>query len=107
MNLLLKNGVRSALEYAESGDLAKAHAVSNPELAPHLEFVDLGGQGYGVVSVDGSRMVTDFVCISRSMECAATPDGGPLRYRGGMRVPSCHPGERPQITRRYWKEILA
>ena len=45
MNLLLNHGVRSALEYAASGDLAKAHAVSNPELAPHLEFVDLGGMG--------------------------------------------------------------
>src|SRR5690606_8014025 len=74
-------GVRSALEYAESGDLAKAHAASNPELAPHLAFVDMGGHGYGVVSVDANRMATDFVCIPRPIERAATPDGGPLRYR--------------------------
>jgi len=62
MNLLLNHGLRSALEYAESGDLAKAHAVSSPELAPHLAFVDMGGHGYGVVSVDASRTVTEFVC---------------------------------------------
>jgi alkaline phosphatase D len=41
----LKHGVRSALEYATSFDIAKAHAVSNPDLAPHLEFIDAGGHG--------------------------------------------------------------
>jgi alkaline phosphatase D len=97
MNLTLNHGVRSALEYAESGDLAKAHAVSNPELAPHLEFVDLGGHGYGVVSVDASRMVTDFVCIPRPIERAATPDGGPLRYRVRHEVPLWRASERPQM----------
>jgi alkaline phosphatase D len=97
MNLLQLHGVRSALEYAESGDLAKAHAVSNPELSPHLSFVDLGGHGYGVVSVDASRMVTDFVCIPRPIERAATPDGGPLRYRVRHEVPLWRAGEHPQM----------
>ena len=45
-NMLLKHGVRSCLEYAKSFDLKRAHAVSNPELGPHLEFVDLGGHGF-------------------------------------------------------------
>lgn len=34
VNLLLHHGVRSALEYARSGDLAKAHAARNPDMAP-------------------------------------------------------------------------
>ena len=97
MNLLQLHGVRSALEYAESGDLAKAHAVSNPELSPHLDFVDLGGHGYGVVTVDATRMLTDFVCIPRPIERAATPDGGPLRYRVRHEVPLWRPGELPQM----------
>jgi alkaline phosphatase D len=97
MNLLQLHGVRSALEYAESGDLAKAHAVSNPELSPHLEFVDLGGHGYGVVSVDASRMVTDFVCIPRPIERAPTPDGGRLRYRIRHEVLLWRPGAWPQL----------
>jgi alkaline phosphatase D len=97
MNLLQLHGVRSALEYAASGDLAKAHAVSNPELSPHLEFVDMGGHGYGVVNVDASRMVTDFVCIPRPIERAATPDGGPLRYRVRHEVPLWQSGETPQL----------
>ncbi len=99
MNLLQLHGVRAALEYVESGDLAKAHAVGNPELSPHLEFVDKGGHGYGVVSVDASRMVTAVVCIPRPIERAATPDGGPLRYRVRHEVPLWRPGERPAMTK--------
>jgi len=72
MNLLLNHGVRSVLAYAESGDLAKAHAVRNPELAPHLDFADLGGHGYDVVTVDATRMLTDFVC-SRARSSAPRP----------------------------------
>jgi alkaline phosphatase D len=71
--------------------------VSNPELSPHLKFVDMGGHGYGVVSVDASRMITDFVCIPRPIERAATPDGGPLRYRVRHEVPLWRAGERPQM----------
>ena len=71
--------------------------MSNPRLAPRLEFVALGGHGYGVVSVDANRMVTDFVCIPRPIERAATPDGGPLRYRVRHEVPLWRTGERPQL----------
>jgi alkaline phosphatase D len=71
--------------------------VSNPELSPHLDFVDLGGHGYGVVTVDATRMLTDFVCIPRPIERAATPDGGPLRYRVRHEVPLWREDEHPQM----------
>jgi alkaline phosphatase D len=96
-NLLLRHGVRSALEFAKSGDLKKAHALSNPELAPHLTFVDLGGHGYATVSVDADRMVTEFVCIPRPIERSTSPDGGPLRYRVRHEVSLWKAGERPQM----------
>jgi len=97
VNLLLHHGVRSALEYARSGDLAKAHAVSNPEMAPHLSFVDMGGHGYATVRVDASTMVTDFVCIPRPLERSPGVDGGPLRYRVRHEVPLWRAGERPRM----------
>jgi alkaline phosphatase D len=97
MNLLLNHGVGCARVYAASGGQAKAQSGCNPGLAPHLEFVDLGGHGYGVVHVDATRMVTDFVCIPRPIERAATPDGGPLRYRVRHEVPLWHPGDHPQM----------
>lgn len=96
-NLLLHHGVRSALEFAKSGDLQKAHALSNPDLAPHLTFVDAGGHGYATVRVDADNMVTEFVCIPRPIERAASPDGGPLRYRVRHEVPLWQAGERPQM----------
>ena len=49
--MLLKYGVRSCLGYAKSFDLKRARSLSNLDLAPHLEFVDLGGRGYANVSV--------------------------------------------------------
>jgi alkaline phosphatase D len=97
VNLLLHHGVRSALEFAKSGDLEKAHAASNPDLAPHLTFVDMGGHGYATVRVDASTMVTDFVCIPRPIERSPRPDGGPLRYRVRHEVPLWQAGERPRM----------
>ena len=100
VNLLLHHGVRSALEYAESGDLAKAHAASNPELAPHLSFVDMGGHGYATVRVDGSAMVVEFVCIPRPLERSDSADGGPLRYRVRHDVALWEAGKPPRMRRR-------
>ena len=48
VNLLLHHGVRACLEYQRTGDLAAARRASNPELSPHLRFVDMGGHGYAV-----------------------------------------------------------
>jgi alkaline phosphatase D len=98
LNLLLLHGVRSALEFASSGDLDKARAVRNPDLAPHLRFVDVGGHGYATVSVDADRMVTEFVCIPRPVKRSASPDGGPLRYRVRHEVPLWKAGESPRMT---------
>ena len=89
--------MRSALEYTNSKDLQKALAVRNPELAPHLTFVDNSGHGYATVRVDASTMVTEFVCIPRPITRSATPDGGPLRYRVRFEVPLWQAGERPQM----------
>ena len=96
-NLLLRHGVRSALEYARSGDLPKAHAVRNPELAPHLSFVDVGGHGYATVRVDAGTMVTEFVCIPRPIARSTSADGGPLRYRVRFEVPLWKAGEAPRM----------
>jgi len=96
-NMLLKHGVRSCLEYAKSFDLKRARALSNPQLAPHLEFVDLGGHGYAKVRLTGNEMRTEFVCIPRPVTRIGTPDGGPLRYRVVHSAKLWRPGERPRL----------
>jgi alkaline phosphatase D len=47
VNMLLRHGVRSCIEYAKTGDVQKARELSNAEMSPHLPFVDMGGHGYG------------------------------------------------------------
>jgi alkaline phosphatase D len=99
-NLLLKRGVRSALEYARSGDIAAARRVTNVDNAPHLEFIDVGGHGYAVVTAALESVETEFVCIPRPITRAATPDGGPLRYRVRHTAKMWRADERPQLIQK-------
>ncbi len=98
-NMTLKHGVRSALEYAKSFDLERARALSNPALAPHLEFLDAGGHGYATVRLSSDEMRTEFVCIPRPVTRSDRPDGGPLRYRVAHTAKLWRPGERPRLVR--------
>jgi alkaline phosphatase D len=100
VNLLLKHGVLSALEYSRSGDIDAARAASNPDNAPHLDFIDMGGHGYAVVTAASDAIETEFVCIPRPVTRAATPDGGPIRYRVSHRAARWSAGETPKLQRR-------
>lgn len=97
LNLLLRHGVRTCLEYAKSGDIKKARALSNPDLSPHLSFVDMGGHGYAAVRVDSNHFETEFVCIPRPLERSERDDGGPVLYRTRHRAKLWRKGERPSL----------
>jgi alkaline phosphatase D len=97
VNLLIKRGVRSALEYALTGDLEHARALTNTDLAPHVEFVDMGGHGYSVVTAGPDAINVEFVCIPRPVARASSSDGGPLRYRVAHRAARWARGERPLL----------
>jgi alkaline phosphatase D len=97
INLLLRHGVRSCLEYAKSGDINQARSLSNPDLSPHLSFVDMGGHGYTVVRVTGNLLETEFVCIPRPIERSERADGGPLIYRARHRASLWRKGETPKL----------
>jgi alkaline phosphatase D len=86
INLAMMHGVRSSLELQRTGDARQALAASNPEVAPHLSFVDVGGHGYAVVRVTPEDLNVEFVCIPRPIERSSTADGGPLAYRIAHRV---------------------
>src|SRR5262245_59563333 len=95
--MILRDGVRSRFELSKSFDRAKALALSNPDVAPHLTFVDIGGHGYATVRVTGDEMRTEFVCIPPPVARSETPDGGPLRYRVAHTAKLWQPGERPVL----------
>jgi alkaline phosphatase D len=101
VNLTLKRGVRSALEYARSGDLVAARSLTNPDNAPHLEFIDMGGHGYAVVTAKAERLAVEFVCIPRPISQVLSRDGGPLRYRVIHTVQRWRAGERPRLEQRF------
>jgi len=96
-NMLSRHGVRACLEYAKSFDLARARALSNPDLAPHLEFLDVGGHGYATVRLTADEMRTEFVCIPRPITRSERPDGGDLRYRVVHTAKLWGPKERPRL----------
>jgi alkaline phosphatase D len=100
VNLMLRHGVKSCLEYAKTGDINKARAVSNPDLSPHLSFVDMGGHGYTVVRAMSDAFETEFVCIPRPLERSEHEDGGPLRYRVVHRARLWKKGEPPKLEAR-------
>ena len=99
VNMLLRHGVKSCLEYAKSGDIAKARAESNSDLSPHLSFVDMGGHGYSTVRVTSDVLETEFVCIPRPIERSETDDGGPLRYRVTHTAKLWTKGQVPKLER--------
>jgi alkaline phosphatase D len=97
INLLIRHGVRSCLEYAQSGDIAKARTLSNSDLSPHVSFVDMGGHGYSVVRAASGLIETEFVCIPRPLERSDRPDGGALSYRVKFRTDLWNNGEAPKL----------
>ena len=99
-NLLIRHGVRSCLAYQQTGDLERARSVSNPDLSPHLSFVDLAGHGYATVRVSGTALECEFVCIPRPLERSIEPDGGPLLYRVVHRTPLWQSDESPRLEQR-------
>ena len=99
-NMLLRHGVSSCLDYAKSFDLTHARSLSNPQLAPHLEFVDLGGHGYATARLSADELRTEFVCIPRPVTRSNRPDGGPLRYKVVHSAPMWTAGERPKLLQR-------
>jgi alkaline phosphatase D len=96
-NLLLKHGVRSCLEYAKTGDIAKARSLSNPDLSPHVSFVDMGGHGYSVVRIMKDVLEADFVCIPRPIDRSKADDGGSLSYRARFRATLWEKTQRPKL----------
>jgi alkaline phosphatase D len=99
VNLLLKHGVRTCLDYAAHGDLAAAKALADPGNAPHVDFVDMGGHGYGLVRAAADRLEVEFVAVPRPVSATSAPDGGPVRYRVTHRVRRWAAGEAPRVER--------
>jgi hypothetical protein len=105
INMLLRHGVRSCLEYAKSFDLKAARSLSNPDLAPHLEFVDLGGHGYAKVRLSADDMCTEFVCIPRPLPGAKNRTAG-HSGTGYYTLPPCGKAESAHSYRHRFSKPM-
>jgi len=99
MNISLMHGVRASLALQRTGDARQALAERNPDVAPHLSFVDVGGHGYSVARATADDLEVEFVCIPRPLERSDRVDGGPLAYRVTHRVKRWARGATPQLER--------
>ncbi|HKE23367.1 MAG TPA: alkaline phosphatase D family protein [Bryobacteraceae bacterium] len=99
MNLSAMRGVRASLALQETGDPQKARAASNPDVGPHLSFLDAGGHGYALVHARRDSLDVEFVCLPRPLERSTTPDGGPLAYRVTHRLKRWSANAAPQVER--------
>lgn len=97
MNVTALHGVQSTLKLKETNDMEQARAVRNPEVAPHLSFLDMGGHGYALVTATADQLTTEFVCIPRPLTRSDRADGGPLRYRVIHRTRLWKEGESPKL----------
>lgn len=100
MNVTPMHGVLSTLKLKETGDMKQARAVRNPDVAPHLSFLDFGGHGYGLVTATSDQLSTEFVCIPRPLERSERPDGGPLTYRVVHLTRLWKAGETPKLEQK-------
>jgi len=99
INFSMMNGVRASLALKQTGDTRRALAERNPQLAPHLSFVDVGGHGYSLVRASSDELEVEFVCVVRPLERSDQADGGPLAYRITHRVKRWTPVAAPQLER--------
>jgi alkaline phosphatase D len=99
LNFSLMHGVRAGLALQRTRDPRKALGERNPEVAPHLSFVDVGGHGYSVVKATADALEVEFVCIPRPIERSERADGGPLAYRVAHRVNRWDRGGAPRLER--------
>lgn len=102
MNVTAMHGVQSTLKLEETRDMEKARAVKNPDVAPHLSFLDQGGHGYALVTATSEQLSTEFVCIPRPLKRSEGIDGGPLVYRVVHHTRLWKAGEAPKLE----QEIL-
>jgi alkaline phosphatase D len=98
-NMLVRHGVRAALEYERTREPDRARLLSNPQLSPHLSFVDLDGHGYSIVRASSRDLECEFVCIPRPAESNKDPDGGAILYRVVHRASAWGGGEIPSLDR--------
>jgi len=105
-NFSMMHGVRASLALQRTDDAQQALSEHNPELAPHLSFIDVSAHGYSVVRAATDHLEVEFICIPRPLQKSANVDGGAVRYRVTHRVDRWLARSSPKLTRTNVKGTL-
>jgi alkaline phosphatase D len=65
LNTLIRYGSTAGNVAAETHDIAMIEAARNPDVNPHLRYVDTGANGYGIAEFDGEGARIELVTIER------------------------------------------
>ena len=95
----VRHGVRASLELQKTHDREAALQLRNPDLSPHLSFMDTGAHGYAVVTAAPTTLDVEFVAVPRPIQRNPAPGGGPIAYRVAHRAQLWAPGEAPKLVR--------
>jgi alkaline phosphatase D len=98
-NFSMMHGVRASLALQRTDDVEQALRERNPELAPHLSFIDVSAHGYSLVRAQEDHLAVQFVCIPRPLQRSSSLDGGPVTYRVTHRVDRWSPKGGPKLKR--------
>lgn len=99
MNLAIRHGVKACYALKATGRIEDALAATNPDVAPHLAFADMGGHGFAVVTATDEALDVEFVATPRPTRSTEGEAGIPLAYRVAHRLPAWTTGETPRLER--------
>jgi alkaline phosphatase D len=102
LNTLLRYGSAAGNVAAATHDIAMIEAARNPDVNPHLRYVDTGANGYGIASFDADAARIELVTIERPVRDRGE-DGAELRGTAAFVVARVDEGDtlaldEPELT---------
>jgi alkaline phosphatase D len=95
-NTLIRYGAPAAAIAAETHDLAQVEQARNPDVNPHLRYVDSAANGYGLATFDGSEARIHLVSIERPIADRGAV-GSEVVGTASFVVPLVEAGEMPTL----------
>lgn len=86
LNTLIRYGGRAADEAAATHDLARIEAARDPNVNPHLRYVDSHANGYGIAHVQADKIEATLVTVQRSFTPLGKESPG-IRGRAKFTIP--------------------
>jgi alkaline phosphatase D len=95
-NTLIRYGAPAAALAAATHDLAMVEQARNPDINPHLRYVDTAANGYGLATFDGAMARIHLITTERPLIDRGS-DGAEVVGTASFVVPAFEAGEMPTL----------